>query len=540
MFFNYLFEISWEVCNKVGGINTVIASKINPAKENFDNYFLMGPYNENSIKEIEPVEFSEFADACSELEGMGIKLHFGRWKNYEANIILVEYLGYCENINDIKGKLWDMHKIDSLNSEWFDFDEAALWSWCCGIAIDKLTNNSNEKCLVHAHEWMSGGSVFYLKSLNYEKFKTVFTTHATMLGRALSGNGFNIYKNNLDFDPDTKAYEIGVHTKHQCEKALAHASDAFTTVSDITGKEAEHFYEKKPDNILYNGFNTYVSLGFDEVHEKSLESRKDLNEFIKGYFFNAYDVNPQDNKIIYTSGRNEFVNKGVDIYIDALAELNKKLIEENSDREVFNLFLIPIGNFEKDQLIIESINKYNKGEMEERFEAVAPLSTHKMDISNDIINRFLTNSLSNKKEDRVKVILIPKYLDESDEIFNKNYYDVIKGCDLGVFPSYYEPWGYTPLESLAYAVPTVTSDLSGFGRYLKSNDLDSECVEILGREGKSHEEIVDELKDYLKAFVDKDNDSLIEMKKKSRELSVKFDWEKFYDKYLEVYEKLIR
>ncbi|MCA9460107.1 MAG: glycosyltransferase [Nanoarchaeota archaeon] len=543
---NFLFELSWEVCNKVGGIHTVISSKSREIMKKFQNYYFIGPYFESSLKAFEEKEVpKKYEEKYSKLLEMGIKIHFGNWKiDTNPNTILIEYLGYSSNINEVKKTLWDNFKIDSIRSQWYDFDEAILWSWVSGIVIKILSEDSNESVIIHAHEWMSGGAIFYVKSIENiiekKKFRTVFTTHATMLGRALSGTGNNLYEIVDKINADEKAYEIGVETKHQSERALAHISECFTTVSDITNNEAKYFYSKEADKILYNGFDNFNIKNIDELNIDFEKSRKDINEFLEAYFHSFYDLNLDETQVFYTSGRNEFRNKGVDIYIKALGKLNKKFKEENSSKNIINLFLIPIGNFNEDTMIRKSIEDYNAGKKGERIHKIAPFSTNEIPSENEIISSFIKEDLLNRKEDKIKVIVVPLYLDGDDTFFKKKYYKIIEGLDLGIFPSYYEPWGYTPMESISYAVPTITSDFAGFGKYIKKNIKEQNGVLILEREGKNFEESSEILYQQLLKFSKMNKKELLNQRIEAKNLSTIFDWKKFAQNYFEAYDKILK
>lgn len=526
MFENPLFEISWEVCNKVGGIYTVITSKEKYAKKNFEEYYLIGPYLKNSKftqKEIP----EKYEKAVKILEERGIKIYFGSEEEKDNNVILVDHIGFSQNTNNIKGYLWEKFQIDSLGSSWYDFDEAMLWSWVCGIAIEELTKENDKKIIVHAHEWMSSAAILYLKKTeNKHKYKTIFTTHATMLGRAISGSGNNLYEIENSINPDEFAYKIGVQTKHQLEKVVALNCDCFTTVSDITGKEAEKFYEKKPEILLYNGINT-ENFNFDNIAAK-----KNIIEFTKGYFNDFYSFDFENSNYIYTSGRNEFRNKGVDLLIESLSTLNENLKNDNSQKNIVCFFMIPIGEFEEDELVINSFVNYKKN-FKEGKKDFAPLSTHKLPTDNQIISMLFQKNLLNNEEDKVKIIIIPQYINKENKFISLKYYEFTAGFDLSIFPSYYEPWGYTPMESIAMGTKTFTTDLSGFGNYIKKNDLENEFVEIINRSEKSFEDSADELaQKILKNDFENKNDEI-------KEFAKTFDWEKFYYNYIKAYKKLL-
>ncbi len=520
-----LFEVSFEVCNKVGGINTVVKSKLSYAIKHFKNYFCLGPYTFKNEEFVEKDIPKKFIDASESLKQKGIIIHYGLW-NYadvSANVILVEYMGYSSHINEIKSDIWDIGKVDSLNSDWYDFDEVMLWSWCCGIVISELSKNFDSKVLVHAHEWMSGGCIFYLKKVKSLQFRTIFTTHATMLGRSICGHGENLYDLIETIDVDDFAKKMGVSIKQQTEKALANISDCFTTVSDLTGNEAEHFYMKKPDFILYNGFdnNNFHALKNIELFFKYSQNK--LKYALYNVFSPFYEFDINKCKIYYTSGRNELRDKGFDIYIRALGRLNELLKKNKSDKKVINLFLVSMGNFP----VLK--NPY-----------AVPLSTHDVGMSNEYIELMFKCGLLNGPYDNVKVLLVPNMLNGLDGYFNMDYYDVVSGTDLGIFPSFYEPWGYTPLESINYAVPCVTTNLSGFGQYIYDNFSSNESVQILNRKNVDDEFVIDELVDIMFFNLNKDSKKNIEFKENARKFSKNFTWDKFYENYLNAYDYVLK
>ncbi|MFW5704574.1 MAG: glycosyltransferase [Nanoarchaeota archaeon] len=533
-----LFEISYEVCNKVGGIYTVVTSKLESVKKNFENYFAVGPYVKGrSEYDFVPKEIPyEFEKIFAELEEMGIKVHYGVWLRPEKpEVLLVEYIGFSSHVNEIKGKLWEYYQIDSLGSAWHDYDEVMLWSWCCGIVIDKLSNLFNGEVIAHGHEWMGGISLLYLTSLKSGNIRTVFTTHATMLGRALSGQGRLPVEIIGDRNPDDVAYESQVYTKHQTEKALALSSDCFTTVSKITAEEAEVVYGKTPDVVVPNGLGRDDVMYSGELERKYAHSREFFNKFLKGYFYAFEDFDSDNTQLFFTSGRNEFVNKGVDLFIDSLAMLNDFLKSEHEARDVVALFLIPVGEFEKDEFVFKGIDAFNSGEKIERGLNALPYSSHKMPVGNEIVQKFLDCKLFNLKGDKVKVVLLPFYLSGHDGILNKKYSEIIAGLDLGVFPSFYEPWGYTPQEAVGLGVPAVTSDLAGFGKYVSENNLTGESVSVIRRNGVSREESSEELYKVLRNFVLKDQKALMEQKLDCLRVAKELTWEEFFEKYLFAY-----
>lgn len=541
-----LFEISWEVCNKVGGIYTVLTSKAPYVNDYFKNYFLVGPYFESSKKDFTETKVPKAFEPCmGELEGMGIKVHFGTTDiKGKKKVILVEHLGFGSHMNGIKKYLWDEYQIDSLNTAWYDYDEAILWSWVCGIVIDKLSSKikNSDKILVHSHEWMSGGAIFYLNSLQNDRFRTIFTTHATMLGRALSGHGENLYSILDSINPHDYAYSIGVHTKHQTEKTLARISDCFTTVSDITNDEAKTFYAKEADVLLYNGFDNSGIESIGDLNHSYLKSRVKTNKFVSGFFHDFYDVDMDKTKIIYTSGRNEFRNKGYDVYIRSLAKLNERLKQEESEVSFVNLFLVILSSDLRPKIdIVDSMNNMISGERLGNSE-YAPICTHEIG-GHEILDLLNEVGLNNHIDDKVKNIFIPVYLDGTDELISREYYELVKGLDLGVFPSFYEPWGYTPLECVSFGVSTITSSLAGFGRSILENYGDS-CpgVDVLYRTGEREDDDrnVVELSEMLHKCLRRPKKAEVLQREIAKMVSMKYDWSTFIENYMKAYRHALK
>lgn len=538
----YLFELSWEVCNKVGGIHTVITSKLFQAQKYFQNYYCMGPYFDSSLKVFKRKEDpKEFKEAILNLEAQGIKLHFGEW-DIQGNppVILVEYLNYASHINQIKSDLWDLYHVDSLNSNWYDFDEALLWSWACGKAIDELQKNYKNPTLVHAHEWMSGGSIAYFEqkfreqllerkeALEHKKIFTVFTTHATMLGRTITGNGENLYGLPKTYDFEKRAYELGVHTKHQFEKALAKHANCFTTVSDITANEAKIVYDKEVDIILYNGFDYKKTE--HELEEQFKNSRNKINKFLDDLSNDSYALNLKETYLGYISGRYEIHNKGVDVLISALGELNKKLKEEKTSKTFVVWFMLMFGEFDYNQRFRE--NKEGKVGIHHSDMLQTPFE---LGYGNEVLTLFKEAGLKNKNEDKVKVILTPTNFTKGNDLINLDYYELISGFDVGILPSYYEPWGYTPAESIACSVPCFTTNLSGIGRFEPLQNC-SQALNVLPRENISDEEFSTRLSSELYSFISRNKKDQLSLRQDAIGCSKLVSWERFYIKYLDAYD----
>ncbi|MBI2659083.1 hypothetical protein HYX05_03230, partial [Candidatus Woesearchaeota archaeon] len=493
-----LFEVSWEVCNKVGGIYTVVKSKAARMVEHYgDNYFMVGPYfASKAIGQFQEEMPSEFCKApFEELKKLGIICHFGRWLS-EGNpfVILIDFVNYKHRINEIKRELWDWYKIDSLRAPQ-DYDEPVAWAYTAGMLIEKLSNCfSDKRIAAQFHEWLSGAGLLYLKKKNV-KIAAVFTTHATMLGRTLASSNVDIYNVWDKINPDNEVYKYGIEAKHLLEKNSAAFADVFTTVSEITGMEAGHLLKKKPDLLLPNGLDISKFPTFEEIAIKHRLQRDRIREFMLYYFFPYYTFDPKETLIYFIAGRYEFHDKGIDIYIRALGKLNEKLRQLKSKTTILAFIWVP-SNFRSirpellenktfyqdikdaleevhddvDKNLVYSFVSDKKITKESLFDnefltemktraarfikkGKPPLLTHDLYDENDIILKsILSAGLKNEEQDPVKIVYYPIYLSGADGLLNLNYYEAMQGSHLGIFPSYYEPWGYTPLEAGALGV----------------------------------------------------------------------------------------
>ncbi|MBI2133928.1 glycogen/starch synthase [Candidatus Woesearchaeota archaeon] len=570
-----IFEISWEVCNKVGGIYTVVRSKAAQMVDRYkDSYFAVGPYFlAKSIGEFEEKPPSQLLKAAFDrLKGQGIVCHFGTWLvEGEPNAILLEYSGFTYHTNEIKRELWDHFKVDSLNTEFHDFDEPVVWSYAAGKLIEELSGSS--RCLAHFHEWLSGAGLLYLKK-NKANVASVFTTHATVLGRCMASANIDIY-NAGKIDSDAESYRLGVHPKHQVERAAARNADVFTTVSEVTAIEAEGLLGRKTDLVLPNGLNLDKFPTFDEASIKHKHYKARIKEFITYYFFPYYHFNLNNTLIYFLSGRYEFHDKGVDIFIQSLGKLNERMKKEKSDNTIVAFFWVP-GNVKgiKQELvenraffedvkesirdssleIIERLvylsitqKRINEDELfgrdlwlEIRKKSLRlskkgspPLSTH--DIHNEehdsIISMFKSLGLNNSEDDRVKVVFYPIYLTGADRLLDLNYYEAMTGSHLGVFPSFYEPWGYTPLEAGALGVASVTTDLAGFGKYISKISSKNEGIFVIRRLGKDDNKVVDDLSDILYSYSRMTKEERIRNKIEAKRIASHADWKNFAKYY---------
>lgn len=567
-----VFEVSFEVCNKVGGIYTVVSSKAKILKERYWDFMLIGPYIEHQARQ----EFkqttppNEIRSAFDALSGLGLTFHYGRWLIKGApTVILIEFSGAFKDLNEYKHLFWEKFGLDSLNAG-YDYDEPFAFSLAAGKLIEQIIKNDSVPSVCHTHEWMTGFTALYLKARNV-KIGTVFTTHATMLGRAICGSGEDLYTIMHHMNADEKARQHNVYAKYSAEKACASYVDVFTTVSQLTGEEAEKVLGKKADVLLINGLDAEQYPPFEDASILHVQSRERLREFCMYYFFPYYTFDIEHTLFFYTSGRHEVHNKGIDITIEALARLNQQLKAENTTRTVVAFFWVPHatygvradvlenktyyrhiknyltrhneelhksiiqrifleGGMEKQDIFSEEFyQQVNKLRTSFKREGLPPLSPFICDERNEIISLFYKFGLLNHHDDRVKVVLYPTYLTGLDGMLDFTYNEAIAGCHLGLFPSYYEPWGYTPAESIALGVPAVTSDLAGFGRFVKDNNGG---VYVLERQGKPHGQVIDSYAKTLADFSRLDRTQRIDEKINAKRLSLRTNWATLIENYI--------
>ena len=576
---DYVFEVSWEVCNKAGGINTVIKTKAPYMLEYYTNYFLIGPYfKDNADVELQQMEAPEFLKGIFlELESLGIICHYGSWEiRGEPKVILLESQSFFAQKNSIKAKLWEAFKVDSLFAS-YDFDEPVIWSWCAGILLEKIGASLNKmKIIAHFHEWLSGVALLYLKLQN-SHIKTVFTTHATMLGRTLAGNGFDLYGQLGRFDPMQKAKEFNILAKHTTEVACAQKTDIFTTVSEITSIEAEKILGRKAEVLVLNGIDVEKFPTIEETSIKHVTCKGVIKEFLTYHFFPYYTFDLKNTLIFFFASRYEFSNKGMDILVKALGILNQRLKQENNPRTVAVFFWVPMRTFGVKVELLENKNYYRhirslvdtksnqilqqivtdfisrkltadesffeKDFMRElrtnilSFQRTGnpTILTHNIEKEDDdpLIKGLAAEGLDNKSDDHVKVLVYPVYLSGNDGLLNLSAYDAMAGCHLGLFPSYYEPWGYTPLEAAAMGIASLTSDLSGFGRFIENKLLKEHSgLYILKRYARTNEQQIQDLADIMYKYIMLDHAERVQNKINAKYLSNLADWKHFVKFYI--------
>ncbi|MFH1306785.1 MAG: glycogen/starch synthase [Candidatus Micrarchaeota archaeon] len=541
----YLIEVSSEAGRKVGGIYTVLRSKARYVSKHFPNrYLFIGFYDERCAHD---VKFSQpppdVKQIFTQLSALGIFCHYGHWL-YGANtpIILVDAKNFGERhvqyndggkskhdlqSNYIKFLLWKNFGIDSLMEKSYDFSENIVWGWAVGMLLEKLCKikpYSSHSLIAHFHEWISGGALLYAR-MNALPIATVFTTHATVLGRTLSTSGVDVLeKAQSSAQPIelSQAYKMKVEGKHQLEMAASKKCHVFTTVSETVAQEVRYILGRYPDVIVLNGMDFEHEIAEAQVRDISKYVRRELLQLTESVF-NPYHIARYDNALlVFTSGRYEFKNKGFDIFINALGKLNEKIKKKGmkKQKQVVAFIFAPSSikgpkiSVIKNYLLIDKMKevldaapgasrKKHYANVKERIEDVKgslkrdlnamyssfikdrstpPISLFDLNYANDeVINSCISAGLKNSKQDAVKVLFYPSYLRPSDGLLNMGYYDVISGMDMGVFASRYEPFGYTPLEAGLKLNIAVSTDAAGFGRYLLSKE------NLEGRGGKNIE-----------------------------------------------------
>ncbi len=532
---DYIFESSWEVCNKVGGIYTVLSTRAKTLQEKFpDHIIFLGPDFENNESLSFVPDKELFSSWVKKAKKEGLKVRVGRWDVPGKPIaILVDFSKYFEKKNEIYTHLWEDFSVDSLHA-YGDYDEASMFSYAVAKVVESFYNfylNKEQKVIYHANEWMLGLGMLYIKK--YLPFiATIFTTHATSIGRSIAGNGKPLYDYLFAYNGDQMAQELNMESKHSIEKRTAWNADCFTTVSDITANECKELLDKPVDFVLPNGFeNDFVAKG-QKFTLKRGQARRKILQIANALLGSKLD---DDTLIISTSGRYEFRNKGVDVYLEAMNRLKR---DNRLEKKILALITIPgwVGKPREDLTERLNSNKDYDTPLE------VPMITHWLhNMSHDNVLGMLKHmDVHNLEDDKVKIIFLPCYLDGKDGIINMEYYDVILGNDLCIFPSYYEPWGYTPLEAIAFKVPCITSDLAGFGMWVnksigkKTDILDG--VKVIHRTDYNFSEASDIIKDTVVEFSRFSPEKRESSRKNAELLSKKALWSKFIKYYLDAYD----
>ncbi len=530
---NHLFEVSWEVCNKVGGIHTVIASKAKTVVEKLgDHYILIGP---DIHRGEENLEFEEeptlLADWRESLFNTGIRIRVGRWKiNGQPLTVLVDFTELFPRKDEMLKRMWERYQVDSISGQW-DYIEPVLFGFASAKVIESYVQNfcsPMDKSVSHFHEWMTSSGGLYLME-HHPNIATVFTTHATVMGRSIAGNGMPLYGDLTKLNADDLARKFGVTAKHSLEKTAAKQYDCFTTVSDLTARECKHLLQKEVDLVTPNGFEDDFVWEANVLEQKRKAARKQMISIAEICLGIHYDSDPL---IVGTSGRYEFRNKGLDLFVDSLIQLANNP-PTPLKRPILAYITVPAGNVgprkdlqahlqdpsvQMDPTVIRNITHY--------------LSYPEGD---PIINKIKNTRLMDPSSP-IQVMFVPSYLNGVDGIFDKDYYELFCGMDLTAFPSYYEPWGYTPLESVSFGIPTITTSLTGFGLWVAEHGEEHKGVEVIDRNDNNDPEVVSRLASSLEKFSNMSAEEYGSYRKSAVQSSEIALWKNLYIQYARAYD----
>ncbi len=531
---DYLFEVSWEVCNKVGGIHTVISSKALTLHKKFnDNFILIGPGIWQDV-EGNP-EFEEDQSLLlpwkQKVFTEGLDFKIGRWK-IQGNpiVILVNFSSFFGLKDKIFAEFWEKFKLDSLNGGW-DYVEPIMFGYAAGKVIESYYRffvSSKDTIVAQFHEWMTGSGILYLKE-RVPQIATVFTTHATVMGRSIAGNNLPLYSELDKLDTDVLAKQFNVQAKQSIEKIAAHEADAFTTVSELTNNECRKFLGKPVDIVTPNGFEKDMLPDEKTWLSRRIKGRKRLKSVVQAIINQPI---PENALFVNISGRYEFKNKGIDLFIEALNQI------ESPQKTIVAFILVPAGHAGSRLEILERIHNENFDNPISSFYLTHYLFSEEND---PILQRLFQSKLNNDLNQPVKVIFSPVYLNGKDGIINISYYDLLPAFDLTVYPSYYEPWGYTPLESIAFKIPTITTSLAGFSHWVNSlHDIENKSVYIIPRDDFNDKTVVEKIKQVILEFSQKQHGEIQEIANNAKTIALKALWESLIENYLMAYDIAIK
>ena len=534
----YIFESSWEVCNKVGGIYTVLSTRAKTLQDKLtDKVLFVGPdfwaEKKNPLFKESKTLLSKWRKSA--LENDGLSLRVGRWQiPGEPIAILVDFKPFWGQKNDIFAWAWENYRVDSLHA-YGDYDESLVFSWAAGKVVESYYKffglTAADNVVFQAHEWQTCLAALYINKYVPE-VATLFTTHATTIGRSIAGNNNPLYDSLDQYNGDQRAAELNVQAKHSVEKQAAWNVDCFTTVSDITGRECAALLDKPADVILMNGFeDDFVpspAAKFNAVRKAARTRLLKVANTLMGTSLG------DDTLIVSTGGRYEYLNKGINVFVDSL---NRLRWSEALGRDVLAFVMVPAWMKEAR----EDLKNALKGNGANGQALSEPRITHVLHEhdGDKVLGQMSWLDMHNRPQDKVKVIFVPCYLDGNDGIFDMSYYDLLIGMDITVFPSYYEPWGYTPTESVAFHVPCITTDLAGFG--LWANDLKGgqseieDGVKTVHRSDYNFNEVSDAICETIIKFSKFDKKQLTVVRRNAASIAEKALWKHFIKYYYEAY-----
>ena len=555
---DYIFESSWEVCNKVGGIYTVLSTRAKTLQDAMpDHVIFIGPdFWQGKENPLFKEDKRLMAGWRQQAQREALNVRVGRWQIPGKPVaILVDFQPFFAMKNDIYGALWTNYQVDSLHA-YGDYDEASMFSYAAGRVVESYYQyflDETKHVIYQAHEWMTGLGALYVQK-HVPAIATIFTTHATTIGRSIAGNGKPLYDYLFAYNGNQMAEELNVQSKHSIERQTAHNVDCFTTVSDVTARECLELLDKQPDVVLPNGFEMdFVPKGVTFVNRRRKARQRilDVANALMGTQLT------DETLIVATSGRYEWKNKGIDVYLEAL---NRTLHDDRLQRPVLALVEVPAWQAGPRRELQERLERMKtKGSAEDK-PLPDPFITHYLhEPGGDMTCQFIHRcGITNRESSLLKIMFVPCYLDGADGIFNMHYYDLLLGLDLTVYPSYYEPWGYTPLESVAFKVPCVTTTLAGFGLWaneMKADAtraangrveegspcyLDVDGVEVVQRSDYNYDEVADRIRDEIIGFSRLQKKEVDIARKAAAALAEKAQWKHFITYYYDAYDIALR
>lgn len=528
---DYIFESSWEVCNKVGGIYTVLSTKAHTLQQLFnDKIIFIGPdvWGDKVVPDfIEDTNlFADWKKHAETVDRLIIKV--GRWNVLGAPpVVLVDFKPFFAERDTFFFSMWDAYKVDSMLA-YGDYDESCIFALATGKVIESFYHfNKLEKKNVIAlfNEWMLGMGALYIQK-QIPAIATIFTTHATSIGRSIAGNNKALYAYMDGYNGDQMAKELNMDAKHSVEKQTAHHADCFTTVSDITARECNQLLDRAPDIVTPNGFEpNFVPEGkaYKSKRQEARDTLINVTEKLLGCKIS------KDALLVSTSGRYEYHNKGIDVFIESMNRLRTPGL---LNKEVVAFIMVPGWIHDSRADLKEMIEK----DLEATAPLQCPFCTHWLNYMNEdkVLAQITNAGFTNASSEKVKIVFVPSYLSGNDGIFNKSYYDLLIGMDATVYPSYYEPWGYTPLESVAFGIPTITTNLAGFGlwslKFVSGSNI-KEGVVVIDRTDFNYFDVADAIKESILNLANATAKEITTIHKQCFTLAKQAEWSKFITYY---------
>ncbi|KAL7271152.1 glycogen synthase isoform 1 [Rhizina undulata] len=589
-----LFEVSTEVANRVGGIYSVIKSKAPITTAEYgERYCLIGPLNRHSAAvEVEALEptYPPLKRTLDSMAERGIQYVYGRWLIEGApRVLLFDTKTGYGHLDEWKTDLWATAGIPCPPGD-SETNEAVVFGYLVAWFLGEFVCHEKKLAVVaHFHEWLAGVALPLCRKRRID-VTTIFTTHATLLGRYLCAGSVDFYNNLQYFDVDAEAGKRGIYHRYCIERAATHSADVFTTVSHITAYESEHLLKRKPDGVLPNGLNVVKFSAMHEFQNLHAQSKEKIHDFIRGHFYGHNDFDLENTLYFFTAGRYEYRNKGVDMFIESLARLNHRLKISGSKMTVVAFVIMPAATHSltvealKGQAVIKALRdtvdnveksigkrlfdralRWHDGEnlpnendlmssqekimLKRRVFALKrgtlpPIVTHNMadDSADPILTQIRRVQLFNHPSDRVKIIFHPEFLNSANPVLPLDYDDFVRGTHLGVFASYYEPWGYTPAECTVMGVPSITTNLSGFGCYMEEliENASDYGIYIVDRRMKGIDDSVNQLTDYMYDFTVKTRRQRINQRNRTERLSDLLDWKRMGMEYVKARQLALR